>query len=223
MGGAGAERQHEDAVILQLHPLLHHTLYPVPALGPGVDAARALDGLAPDGYPGAAERGAIDELGSPAPEERRDGNDRPDALALQVPLNVPRGVQSDGFGLADWDHFNRSGPRDPLHDLHESEGYVVGRLATAVGGNGYEHPCGQARAAELPGALEEQVIGVEVLDEDGIAGSEARVTHQAAADSHGPAPARRPRHDDDQRQHAEPELPRGSDTLCAVEKVSRPA
>ena len=91
--GTEAERQHVEPVVLQLDPLLHHLLDAVPAAGPGVDPARALDGLAADGNPGAAQRGSVDQLGSPAPEEWRHDDDRPDALALQVPLNVPRRVQ----------------------------------------------------------------------------------------------------------------------------------
>ena len=129
----------------------------------------------------------------------------------------------DGLDLADWDDLNRSDSRDPCHDLDESEGDVVGLLPPTVGRDRHQHPRGKSRAAELAGPLEEQVVWVEVLDEDGVAPGNACVAHQAPRKGRRPARAGQPQSGSYQSQQRDAQFPGGPDVLAPVVEVTPPA
>jgi hypothetical protein len=57
---------------------------------------------------------------------------------------------------------------------------------------------GEAGLAKIGRPLEEKVIEVEGLDQDGVAWCNGGVTNEAAGDSHGPPPACQPEYEQDE-------------------------
>src|SRR5450759_2961694 len=145
---AKPERQHVQPIIVQLEPLLHHVLDSVRAPGPGAHSVRTLYGIALDGSAGAAERSAIDQRRTLAPEQGRDDDHGADVLALEEALDVARRVQGDGLHPAGWNDFDLAESGDPRHHLRHAERHVIGRVRARVGPYWHEYARGESRPAK---------------------------------------------------------------------------
>ncbi len=221
-----AERQHVQAVVLQLEPLLHdisgspcqlrvQLSTPVASLGRARIEPRCRRGRAWRRRP--ARTGGSGTAASTTITERMRSRSRKRCTS-RAAFSV-MGSTSSRLG-----RFRQSPMREisPSPPPCPSARHLGSWLPESVQYRD-EHARGESGRPAVRSRARKQVVRVEVLDEDGVARREARVAHEAAADGRGPPPAREPQHDDEERQHSEAELPRGSGMLGAVDEVSRPA
>src|SRR5262249_11950644 len=193
--GAVPERQHVPPVILQLDPLLRHVLDTVPAVGPGARRVQTRSGIARHRDAGSLERRRVYQGGPSAPEQRRDHDHRPDPRPLEELAHVTRGIQGNGLDLTDGDDLDRRESGDFRHQLARARRDVVRLRGAGCLRHRDQHPRGPTHLPQSGRAFEQQVLGLEILDEDRVARRCAAGAHEAAAERRGPPAARQPQGD----------------------------
>jgi len=169
-----------------------------------------------------AERRAVNKFRAATSKKRSDGDYGTNVLPFQEGLDVTKCIQRDRLDIANRNDFDLTDLRESGHDIHDTKRNRVWMHRVRVDWNRHQYARRKAGAAQIAGQLEDLVVGVEILDQDGVTRGQSFFAHEAPRNGYSPPPARQPHHDDDQHQQSDPKLPRGPQMVRAVDEVLRP-
>lgn len=147
---------------------------------------RGRNGLLPDRDAGGANCGCINQRRPTASEQVGDANHRADVRLLKKTLHVANASQRDRLDVANRYNLNCPELRALRRQLRDRDSDRFGFLRGRVELQRHQHAGGEAGAAKLTCALEEGVVELEGLDQDGVAWFNARIRNEAAGDRLGP-------------------------------------
>src|SRR5678815_3180509 len=133
-----------------------------------------------------AKRSVVNKFRAATSEERSDDDHGTDALPFHEGLDVAKCIKRDRLDVADRDDFNLTDLRDPGHDIHEAKRNRIWSHRVGVDRNRYQHARSKTGAAQIARLLEELVVRIEILDQDGVAGGQSLFAHETTRDRYGP-------------------------------------
>src|SRR5215831_1121034 len=88
------------------------------------------------------------------------------------------GIETDGFAYPYGQDLHILPPRHPRHQLRNALRHRIGFLRITRGLCGDEDSCCQARFVEYRSAFEDEVVRIEVLHKDDVAGTNLLLTYE---------------------------------------------
>ena len=140
---------------------------------------------------------------------------------LDEPLHVTRCVEGDRLDLSNRHDLERFGPCDPRHHFNRAKSDLIHTMGTGRPRR-HQHAGGEAFLPQGGRALEEQVVGFQILDEDDVARYWVGLTDKTTRDADAPPPGCKPENKDDQRQQSNAQAPGGPDAYFPVPEMPRP-